>query len=98
MSADLSCLPFQAAYLGSFKAALTLSVLVVFLPAVNYAFTTMTSLSPKRRDLALTRLNCALLLLGYLIIGLAPTVPWMLSGKEGRVPRRCPGRLQTSFR
>lgn len=63
-----------------FKAAVSV-VLILLLPAVNYFLTVKRVMPPKNRDLLFARIGCILLVVGNLVVGLAPTSSLMLVGK-----------------
>lgn len=77
----------QAGYLVSLKAFVVLLLLLVLLPAIstNYALTRWWPLlagvrTPQQRDLWLARASCVILIVGCLVVGLAPTAASMITG------------------
>lgn len=64
-----------------FKAAVSVVLILLLLPAVNYFLTVKRAMPPKKRDLLFARIGCILLVVGNLVVGLAPTSSLMLVGK-----------------
>lgn len=67
-------------YLIYYWAALSAVLVLLLLPAVNYHLTTKMAMLPQKRDLLLARMGIILLIVGYLVVGLAETSSFMLIG------------------
>ncbi|KAK1243568.1 hypothetical protein MKX08_001706 [Trichoderma sp. CBMAI-0020] len=73
-------LSVQTGNLVTFKAALSVALLLLLLPAANYFLTVKREMLPKKRDLLFARIGCVSLVVGSLVVGLAPTTSLMLVG------------------
>jgi hypothetical protein len=65
-----------------FKAAFSVVLLLLLLPAANYYLTIRREMLAKKRDLLFARISCILLVGGSLVVGLAPTSSLFLVGKN----------------
>ncbi|EHK50585.1 hypothetical protein TRIATDRAFT_279898 [Trichoderma atroviride IMI 206040] len=70
----------KTANLVTVKAAISVALLLLLLPAANYFLTIKREILPKKRDLLFARISCILLAVGSLVVGLAPTSSLMLVG------------------
>ncbi|OAA64742.1 Major facilitator superfamily domain, general substrate transporter [Niveomyces insectorum RCEF 264] len=70
----------QAGYLVTLKSFVLLLLLLVLLPAASYAITRWTARTALQRDLWLTQMSCAGMLVGTAVIGLSRNPVTMITG------------------